>query len=212
VRLATSENLAVGFLQRLLAPIHERHPHITLELTTGPKAVDLLKREADLAVRVGPHMRPQQQTLVARRLCTFGMGVYVAESYVARHGEPRLDDRLAGHLVCAYGDELASIPQAKWTDENASAGRVVLRANSMLALAQSIAAGVGVGMLPCFLGDPLPATRRLNAEPLAPTEAWLVVTQELARTARVRAVIDFLVDAIALHEPALRGELTPPRT
>jgi DNA-binding transcriptional LysR family regulator len=207
VRLATSENLAVGFLSRLLAPLHERHPHIVLEMAMGSKPADLLKHEADLAVRVGPNMRPQQQTLVARKLCTLGMGVYAAESYVARHGEPRLDDRLEGHLIVTYGDELAAIPQAKWIEENGANGRVVLRSNSMLAVAKSIEAGVGVGMLPCFLGDNLVATRRLNAAPLCPTDAWLVVHPDLARTARVRAVIDFLVDAVTALQPTLRGDV-----
>ena len=204
VSLATSENLAVGFLSRVLAPLHERHPGIVLDLSTGARAVDLFKREADLAVRVGPNMRPQQLTLTTRRLATIGSAVYASQAYLERHGAPRSDGGFAGHVVCAYGGELARIPQAKWIEEHAAKGRIVFRANSMLALARSIEAGVGLGVLPCFLGDTLVGTRRLT-EVVAPAEVWLVVHPDVARTARVRAVIDFLVEAMDLYGTALRG-------
>jgi DNA-binding transcriptional LysR family regulator len=228
VRLATSENLAVGFLLRVLAPLHERHPGIHLEVSTGARAADLLAGEADLAVRAGPGMKPQQQSLVARKLASVGFRLYAAESYLERHGTPREGGGLAGHLVCTYGGELAQIPPATWLAEleqqqqpqppdggsargepgersNGAQARVVLTANSMLGLTQSIAAGVGLGALPCFLGDAQPTLRRVFARPLGSADVWLVVHPDLQRVARVRAVIDFLIEAISLHAETLAG-------
>jgi DNA-binding transcriptional LysR family regulator len=206
VRLATSENLAVGFLLRVLAPIHERHPGIVLDVMTGAQPADLNKREADLAVRVGPNMRPTQQSLVAKKLVTIGMTLYASESYLERHGAPRLDQGLEGHVVCAYGGEIASIPPAAWLVDNGAKARVVLRINSMLGITRSVAAGVGLSLLPCFLGDAEPLLRRVSARPIVFSEAWLVVHPDIQRTARVRAVIDFLNEAMELHGEALRGE------
>jgi len=147
------------------------------------------------------------QTLVAKKLAAVGFTLYAAESYLERHGFPRKDAGLAGHLVCAYGGEIAQIEPAKWLAdlEEKGAGRVVLSTGSMLGLTRSIAAGVGVGVLPCFLGDAEPTLRRVIEEPIGKTEVWLVVHPDMARVSRVRAVIDFLVEAISLHERALTG-------
>jgi DNA-binding transcriptional LysR family regulator len=75
----------------------------------------------------------------------------------------------------------------------------------MLGLTQSIAAGVGLGVLPCFLGDAQPTLRRVFARPLGSADVWLVVHPDLQRVARVRAVIDFLTEAISLHAETLAG-------
>lgn len=205
VRLATSENLAVGFLLRVLAPLHERHPGIVLEVETGSRPADLLKREADLAVRVGPGMRPQQQSLIAKKLVTIGMTAYASASYLERHGVPRIGDGLARHVVCGYGGDIAKIPPGAWLDEHAAKARVAMRASSMLCITQSVSAGVGLSLLPCFLGDAIPGLQRLAPPPLVSTEVWLVVHPDVHKTARVRAVIDFLVEAMDLHGAALTG-------
>jgi hypothetical protein len=83
--------------------------------------------------------------------------------------------------VCAYSGELAQIEPAKWLAglQEKCAGRVVLSTGSMLGLARSIAAGVGVGVLPCFLGDAEPTLRRAIEEPIGKTEVWLVVHPDM---------------------------------
>ena len=205
VRLATSENLAVAFLLRVLAPLHERHPGIVLEVQTGVRPVDLLNREADLAVRVGPGMRPQQQSLVAKKLAAIGMTIYASASYVERYGTPRVGDGLAGHVVCGYCGDIAKIAPGEWLEEHAAKARVAMRASSMLCIARAVSAGVGLSMLPCFLGDTAPGLQRLAPPPLVSAEAWLVVHPDLQKTARVRAVIDFLVEAMELQGAALGG-------
>src|SRR5439155_25868508 len=79
VRLATSLAMANGFLIRQLGPLHLRHPEIVVELTLGAAQINLLRREADLAVRIGPR---GQDALVARKLCVLGWALYASARYL----------------------------------------------------------------------------------------------------------------------------------
>jgi len=204
VRLATSENFSVGFLASRLAPFLERHPALTLEIVTGTTAVDLLRGEADLALRAGPRMRPEQQSLIARKVCEAGFGVYASRAYVERHGSDTKEG-FVGHVLVGYGGALAEIGPSVWLREHASRATVALRCNSMLGATRAVAAGAGVSVLPCFLADPDPAIERLVSKPVLAHDVWLVVHPDLRTTARVRAVYDFLLELTGAEQGMLRG-------
>ena len=212
VRLATSENLSVGFLVSRLPPFLERHPALTVDVVTGTAAVDLLRGEADLALRAGPRMRPEQQSLIARKVCEAGFGVYASRAYVERHGSPVTKDGFAGHVLVGYGGALAEIGPSVWMREHAGRATVALRCNSMLGAARAVAAGTGVSVLPCFLGDPDPAMERVVSKPILSHDVWLVVHPDLRTTARVSAVYDFLVELIRVERSMLRGDASPGRS
>lgn len=205
VRLATSENLSVGFLASRLAGFAERHRALTLELVTGTGAVDLLRGEADLALRVGPRMRPEQQSLIARKVGAVGLGVYASRAYLERHGEPDPKDGFAGHVLVGYGGALAEIGPNVWMREHASGATVSMRCNSMLGAARAVAVGAGVCVLPCFLADADAALQRVVPKPVLTHDLWLVVHPDLRQTARVRAVYDFLVELLRAERGTLRG-------
>jgi len=209
VRLATSENFSVGFLASRLPPFLERHPGLTLEVVTGTGAVDLTRGEADLALRAGPRMRPEQQSLIARKVCSAGFGVYASRAYVARHGSPVPKDGFAGHVLVGYSGALSEIGPSVWLREHASRATVALRCNSMLGATRAVAAGAGVSVLPCFLADPDPAIERLVSKPVLTHDVWLVVHPDLRATARVRAVYDFLLELMSAEQGMLRGEARP---
>jgi DNA-binding transcriptional LysR family regulator len=116
VRLATSETLAATFLVRALGAFHVRQPGIVLEVVTGASSVNLLKREADLAVRMTS--RPTQANLIARKLAEMGWALYVARDLAARRP---LSESLAAYplieeeyraLYRASGFELARVVPA----------------------------------------------------------------------------------------------------
>ncbi len=198
VRMATSETLAVGFLVRDLAAFHARHQGITLELFMGAASANLLQREADLAVRVGP--RPTQANLIARKLSDMGWALYASPDYLARRP---VRGSLESHALIGFDDDMAQIPAARWMDQHVPADRV-LRVNSILAACEAIAAGFGAGPLPCFLGDPHGLTR-LEAPPIPPAECWLVVHPDLEKTPRVRAAMDFMIELFTREGARFRG-------
>jgi DNA-binding transcriptional LysR family regulator len=193
VRLATSETLSATFLARLLASLHEEQPDITLELVTGPTSLNLLKREADVALRAGA--RPTQLSLIARRLGAVPWALYASEAYRARH-RTGPQGPLDGHDVIGYIDEMAQIPPARWLVEHEAGARTVLHTNSILTAHHACLGGWGVTCLPAFIGDGSPTLARLIEEPIWSAEIWLVVHPDLARNARVRAVMDHVIRAV----------------
>jgi DNA-binding transcriptional LysR family regulator len=194
VRVATTETLSVTFLARYLAPLRIAHPGILVEIVSSLGATNLLKRDADLAVRVGA--KPDQQSVVVRRLGAFSWGLYASRAHPKlrrKSGLPRLE----GQPVIGYCEELALSAGARWLDEHAKGARVVFRINSILGAAQAARGGWGVAILPTFAGKDQSDLVRLSPTPLCPVNLWLAVHADLQRNARVRAVIDRLVAAAA---------------
>jgi DNA-binding transcriptional LysR family regulator len=185
LRLTTVESLAACFLAPRLPALRKLHPGITLELCADHRSLSLTRREADLAIRLA---RPAQPGLVTRRLATVGYALYGAPAYLT--ARPGLSPDLAEHEVLGYGDELSLTPEARWLAETAR-GSVALRSNSVLALREAAAAGLGLVPLPRWLGDADPRLRQAMPLPFT-RELWLVVHRELRATALIRAVSQFL--------------------
>ena len=186
VRVATTELLGEVVVLPALRALHERHPHIRVELLTGSGQLDIARREADVALR---YVRPDRGDLVARRAARVAFAAYASKAYLAARGRPVRGQGLAGHDIVSYNS-----PIRHWQfggDEPARDGRVVLRTNSTQMLLQAVRLGFGIGPLPCFLAradrtlERVPSTLPADADDL-----WLVVHADMQRTTRVRAVIE----------------------
>ncbi|HVZ74410.1 MAG TPA: LysR family transcriptional regulator [Polyangia bacterium] len=199
VRVATSETLSATFLAAELVALHAAHPDIEVQLVTGTMSLNLLKREADVALRVG--QKPTHQSLVVRRLGAIAWGLYAARSYLDRHAPVVVDAlvegegvRFDGHELVALDEELAQIPPARWLAERSAGARVALRTNSILTATAAVRAGWGIAALPSFCG---PGLERVYPRLVTPIDVWLVVHPDLQHTGRVRAVLDHLAAAMA---------------
>jgi DNA-binding transcriptional LysR family regulator len=201
VRLATSLAMANAFLIRQLEPLHRRHPEIVVELTLGTPQVNLVRREADLALRLGPR---GQEGLLARKLGVVGWALYAATRYLAEHGRPRLGHGLAGHAVIGLDGDLKGSPGGKWLGQHAGEARVALRCNDLVAAVRACEAGFGLALVPCLTARDAAVERVLAGTTLV-VDAWLVMHRQVQKTARVRAVADFLVGVFATHAAMLAG-------
>jgi DNA-binding transcriptional LysR family regulator len=207
VRITLTEAFAVNVLLPRFTPFRERHPGIQVQFLTDYGALDLARREADIAVRL---TRPQEDTLVARKVGEIAIAPYASEDYLERRGLPDPANGFAGHDVIGYADAAAKWPEARWLTESAPATHVAVRCNSVLSVVASTVAGLGVGMMPCMFGDQEPALRRVA--PLVTSlrrDIWLVVHQDLQHNARVRATLHFLAELIHRERPLLSGEGRP---
>jgi len=199
VRLTTVPHLATHLLPPALPALRRRHPELVLEVIADARAFDLSRREADLAVRVG---RPRDSGLVTRRLSQLAHAFYTAVA-TETGGHAAVDLR-ADFFLSSEGD--ANEPQERWLHELAPERRVVYRCNSTTSLLAAARQGLGVVLLPCYIGDADPALRRLDGPEPPPHEIWLLVHGDLRRTPRVRAVIDWLDELVARARPALLGQ------
>lgn len=189
VRIATTELFAVSFLVDALRPLHARHPEIRFELVLSNEESDLLRREADLALRFGPEgTRPSPDRLVAQKLGDEPFDLYGADAYLAARGAPPDPAALAGHDVVVYS---ARNPASAWCASAFRGANVVLAVPSMLASSAAVAGGLGLGVIPRRAAGRFPQLRRLSPE-IARGTGWLIVSPDLRRAPRIRVVADTL--------------------
>lgn len=191
VRVTTTDTLAIDFVIPAIERLQTRHPGIRVLLSTTPRLLDLSLREADIAIRTE---RPEQQGLIVRRLGSWEVGLYASRSYVARRGEPKPDGEFAGHDLAVYRAGVTKRQEETLVGESRAKGRVVAELDSSLMLGVFVRAGLALGELPTYLAKRYPELVRIwpTRRRHLPYEAWMVLHADLARTARVRVVVDAL--------------------
>jgi DNA-binding transcriptional LysR family regulator len=196
VRLSTTETLATRFLAPHLARFHERHPQLTLELHCTMRAVSLGQREADVVVRLA---QPREPDVVVRKLARIELALYGARRYLAAHPAPRApDETLAGHRVVMFADAPAFAVENAWLEPRVAGAAVVLRSDSVSSIYSAVAAGAGLGLLPRRVADHDAELLRLPTDTMPePRTVWQGVHRDLARSARVRAVLDFVGEVVS---------------
>lgn len=198
VRLTTTDTLMLGPLPPLIAALRRREPAVTIEIGTANAFLSLSKREADIALR--PAVAPPAP-LVGRKL-----GVIATAIYAPRASGPIDPADLAAHDWVLPDDSLSALPSALWAGERRLDRRAAFRANSLLALRAAAAEGLGLAILPCYVGDAEPRLARAgDPVPELESELWLLTHPDLRRVARIRAVLDGLAALIGPLRPLLAG-------
>lgn len=189
VRIATTELFACSFLVGALREVRDRYPGLRVELVLSNEDTDLLRREADIAVRFGPEdSRPKPAALVARRLGEEPFLLYGAHTYLERRGAPAVPSQLEGHDVVVYSGRH---PAAAWCSVAFTQATVALVAPSMQVTAAAITSGLGLGVLPRRAAGRWVEIRAVSPV-IANATGWLIVHPELKRVPRIRAVVEML--------------------
>jgi DNA-binding transcriptional LysR family regulator len=203
VRITATDGLAVEWLTPALAEFRARHPRIDFEIITGLTAMDLLRREVDIAIRLG---RPQQSELLARRVGDLALGLYGSRAYLEEHGTPESEADLAQHRGISFDEGDVFAGPGVFLDRMLGEARIVYRANSLAAQLAAIRAGFGLGGQACFIANRDPNLVRVLPEITAGFEIWLVTHPGLRRSARIRAVYDFLVERLTASRALLAND------
>lgn len=194
VRLATMEGLASFYLAPRLVHFYASHPGITVELITSTQLLSLTKREADVSLSF---VRPTGSRLIVRQIGRVGLHLYGAPAYLEHHGTPRTPEDLKQHRFVAYLDELVQIPEVLWLYDAIGEPNVVFRSTSMIAQHNAAASGLGLVMSPSFIAVGDPRLRRVPVEGLdAKRELWLSTHEDFREVARVKALMDFVAEAV----------------
>jgi DNA-binding transcriptional LysR family regulator len=202
VRFTSPDVIANQLVAPCLRTFRKQYPGVTVELIVDDRRLDLARNEADVAMRAGS--RPQGAGIVAQRLPNAAWGVYCSHAYVEDHGVPKHPDELCEHAIVGLDGIMASLPISQWLTRMAPNSSVSARSNSLTNLISALKAGLGVGPLPCFVGDAeselvrcFPPVRELDSE------IWLITREDLKHTLHVRAFVDFL----AAHVHGMRARM-----
>ena len=190
VRLTASEVVGSEILPGVLAPLLVRHAGLEVELVLSNRNDNLLRREADLAVRM---VRPSQAGLVARKFADVRIGLYAHDSYLAAQGTPHRVPDLAGHVLIGPDRDAAAL--AALTGTGITRRMLRFRCDRESAQINAIRAGLGIGALQAGIARASPDLRPVLPDSVSfQLECWLAMHEDLRKSARVRLVADHLAE------------------
>jgi DNA-binding transcriptional LysR family regulator len=200
VRVTASEIVGAEVLPPLLTMFRAEHPRTTVELVLSNKQEDLLRREADIAVRMA---RPTQDALLAKRIGSVRLYMYGHKRYLAARGTPKTVEDLMDHTLIGFDRQ----PAVNIDTLNAGFGLDITRETFAIRtdsdIAQLALLRSGYGLCPC---QPAVADRDLvpvlTDQFFWDLEVWVCMHEDLRATRRMRLMFDHLVNGLASYVAA----------
>lgn len=190
IRLAASHTVAAEVLPHTLAPFLAAHPGLEVEVTASNSTADLMRREADLALRM---RRPEQAALLARKLADVPLGLFAHERYLARAGTPATRGDLRHHILIGPDRDPVLSQVLDTLGPGFRRADLRLRADSEAVHMGALRAGLGIAICQKGIAARDPALREVLAGdmPLS-LDCWLVTHPDLRAVPRIRALADHL--------------------
>ncbi|MBY0509564.1 MAG: LysR family transcriptional regulator [Rhodospirillaceae bacterium] len=204
VRLSVTEMLGTMWLPKQLAAFHGKYPGVCVEVLVDNRAANLMRREADIAMRL---FRPDQPDLIARHVGEVVMGLYGSRDYLAREGTPTTVAHLRHHFLVGFDEGMGTRNKDVQRLERCfMPEKIVHRSSSFIGQLHATQQGIGLGVHDCFIADSDPNLQRLMPDQFEHRmEVWLVTHADMRRSARIRAVYDFLAAALVADHARLTG-------
>jgi molybdate transport repressor ModE-like protein len=198
LRLTTNEIIANTMVIPALVEFRKLHPDVQVDLVITDRSLDLENGEADLAIRTVQALPVSD--LVARKICDHDLALFSSRDYAVRRGVPASLDELQDHDLIGMVNENGEIPASTWVSRITRGKAPVTTSNTMSSMVHAVKAGLGIGVLPCLIGDPDRDLVRCS-DPIdeARVSSWIVTRRELKDTPRVRAFIDFMAPHLQQH-------------
>lgn len=200
LRVTMPAGLATHLLMPDFAAFGQQFPGIQLEFAISSEEFNLSKREADVAIRITNN---PPEYLVGRHVTKIAKAVYASVEYLEAHdleNSPELLNWLGWEDNEAYPQWIKQSDFPKTPVHHQS--------NDLLVQLEATRSGMGLAVLPCFMADRIPNLHRLSFYKTGHCgDVWILTHKDLSSTARVRAFMNFMVDAFEKHRPLLEGKL-----
>jgi DNA-binding transcriptional LysR family regulator len=191
VRVTASEVMGVEVLPPILAQLQATCPDLKIELVLSNRVQDLLKREADIAIRM---TQPKQEQLIARHIGGVKLGLFAHKKYLRKRGTPQSLADLAGHALIGFDEETPFVRAARKGFPLWSRNNFAVRTDNDLAQLAMIRAGSGVGICQAALAarDPQLVHLLPGVLPMS-LETWLTMHEDLRNNPRCKVTFDALL-------------------
>ena len=194
VRICASDTVACYTLPPMLTAMRRAEPRIAIELVASNEENNLLKREADIAVRM---FRPTQNDVITRKVGELKLGFYASSEYLDARGRPGRPEDFLGHDLVGYDLNDGLIRGFRKAGLDIDREAFSFRTDAMYVHMEMIRSGWGIGIIHVDVAREIstlePVLPMLNIPPL---EIWLTAHAELKTSPRIRRVFDFLADAL----------------
>jgi DNA-binding transcriptional LysR family regulator len=195
VRITASVPVAVKLLPPLLSRMRLSLPDIQVELVSSNQVSNLLRREADIAIRM---VRPDQNTLIARKIGEVGLGAYAHKSYLARRGTPRNAADLLTHDLIGSDKDTSILQGFQAMGYPVSPKMFALRCDDFIVQWSAVQSGYGIGFTADYMQrDQTDVVSVLSGKlKIPPLPMWLAVHREIRTSKLIRAVYDYLSSSL----------------
>lgn len=197
VRVTASEVMGVEVLPPIISQLQSNYPDLKVELVLTNRVQDLLKREADIAIRMAP---PKQDLLIARRVGQIKLGLLAHKHYLRKRGTPQVMADLAQHSLIGFDEETPFLRAARKGFPMWNRDAFSIRTDSDVAVLAMIRAGCGIGVSHVALAKHDP--RLVQVLPKSLTmglETWLTMHEDLRSTPRCKVTFDALVQGLTRY-------------
>jgi DNA-binding transcriptional LysR family regulator len=194
VRITASQSVACEMLPPILAAMRLALPQIQVEVVSSNAVSNLLRRDADIALRM---IRPNQSSLIARKVAEVSVGAFAHKSYLKRRGAPRALAELLSHELIGGDSDDTILRGFKRFGYAAQKELFALRSDDHSVQWQAVRAGLGIGFISEYVAAQDRDVRRVLPELKVPAlPIWLTVHREIRSNQRIRQVYDFLGEAV----------------
>ena len=194
VRITASDVSGVEVLPPIIAGLRDEHPELVVELVLTDRIQDLLRREADIAVRM---TRPRQELLVARRIGQIELGMFAHQRYLSRRGTPNSMADVAHHALIGFDQPTLFVRGAGKSLSGWRREAFAMRTDNNLAQLALIRAGAGIGVCQSAIARRDDALVRLFPLQFSlPLETWVTMHEDLRNSPRCRIAFDALVNGL----------------
>ena len=196
VRITASVPVAVQLLPPVLAAMRQALPDIQIELVSSNQVSNLLRREADIAVRM---VRPEQSSLIARKIGAVRLGAYASRGYLESHPPLRKATDLLQHELIGSDTDPAILQGFAAMGYPVTRSAFALRSADFIVQWQAVRAGLGIGFCADYMvrSDPDVVQVLAGQLKIPSLPMWLAVHREIRTNARIRRVFDYLANALA---------------
>ena len=202
LRVSVSEGFGTWFVAHHLPGFATAHPQLRIDLVASSGFLNPSRREADIAILLA---RPRKGPLYTKKLTDYRLRLYAARAYLDSHDRVTVTADLRSHSLIGYVPDLLYAPELRYLSEIAPDLDPRIRSTSINAQYRVVAAGGGIAMLPCFIGDTDPGLVRLLEEVEVTRSFWLVTHADTRRLARVEAFVSWLTALATARQGRLLG-------
>lgn len=195
VSVSATDMVAAHLLPPLVQQLREQEPGIAIEVISSNALSDLLRREADIAIR---HVKTEQPDLIARLIREATACFYASEDWVRLHGHPRSPEDAAD--LPFVGSDRSGHYLAYLRQHGLPLGEANFSAYADHAMAQwaLVRQGMGIGAMMDEIARDTPGmVRVLDDVPPVRFPIWLVTHRELRTSRRIRVVFEALAQGLA---------------
>jgi len=194
VRVTSSVMVANMWLPKILADLREAEPSIQIELVPSDTNQNLLRRDADIAIRM---VDPTHGDLIARRLGDAGLGLYATRAYFDRNGRVTTLDELMKHDIIGFDRSEVILRVFAANGRTVEREAFPIRCDDQMVYWNLTLAGLGIGFAQVMIAEKVASLERVPIDLIPPMPVWLVMHEEVRTSARIRRVADFLGAAIS---------------